>query len=237
MHRRAAISAVLVLALIAVIPLVRARFLPDSPLPESITKAARNGVARNGEWVPVIQALDGVEMALVPAGCFTMGSTDDQLVPAFESCDRYYGVYGCREDFADEQPAHEVCIGDPFWIDVREVSNRRYGSSSSTNMISMYRGPEWPRETVAWDQAAAYCAGRGGRLPREAEWEFAARGPDNLIYPWGDAFTDQYMGRAMGSPSDVGSEADDVSWVGAVDLGGSVSEWVADWYGPYSADR
>lgn len=120
---------------------------------------------------------------------------------------------------------------------MREVSNRRYGSSSSTNMISMYRGPEWPRETVAWDQAAAYCAGRGGRLPREAEWEFAARGPDNLIYPWGDAFTDQYMGRAMGSPSDVGSEADDVSWVGAVDLGGSVSEWVADWYGPYSADR
>jgi formylglycine-generating enzyme required for sulfatase activity len=135
-----------------------------------------------------------MNMALIPAGCFNMGSTDLQLDEALDSCDRFYGATKCQYDFSQtEQPSHEVCFEQPYWIGVTEVTNQQYGSSSSTDMKAMYRAPSWPRETVTWAQALDYCQSRGARLPTEAEWEFAARGPDNLIYPWGNEFKPDFL--------------------------------------------
>jgi formylglycine-generating enzyme required for sulfatase activity len=165
-----------------------------------------------------------------------MGSTGDQLHEALDSCERYFGPGKCKVDFAgSETPAHEVCFENPFWIGETEVTNRQYGSNSSTDMTNMYRGPEWPRETVTWDEASQYCLTHGARLPSEAEWEYAARGPSNLIYPWGNEYDLSKVISGRLNPEDVASTPGGMSWVGAFDQSGSVEEWVADWFAPYTA--
>jgi formylglycine-generating enzyme required for sulfatase activity len=105
-------------------------------------------------------------MALVPAGCFPMGSNDG--------------------DF-DEQPVHQICFDTPFWIDVTEVTNGQFAAlSGQAERSSNWTDADRPRETVTWVEADAFCRLRGARLPTEAEWEYAAREPDGLVYPWGN---------------------------------------------------
>lgn len=208
---------------------------PSGTVPEAVMRVAIAGVDRNAEWTPVVRVVGGLAMALVPSGCFAMGSTDAELEAAVDSCERFYGRGKCPHDFASmEQPVHRVCFETPFWIGRTEVSNREYGSSSSTDMETMYRGPHWPRESVNWDEARRFCAGRGLRLPTEAEWEYAARGPDGLIYPWGNEFDLEKVVSGRLSPEDVGFHRQVVSWVGAYDLSGGIAEWAADAVAPYS---
>lgn len=204
----------------------------QSTLPSRQEAMARSGVATNDGWEPVVRRFAGLEMVLVPSGCFTMGTTDLQLTEARESCNRYFGAMGCEVDFVSiEQPARKVCIPEPYWIGWTEVTNYQYGSSSS---IEMFRARGWPRETVTWAQAHAYCRQRGMRLPTEAEWEYAARGPDSLIYPWGDTFDERALAYFRLSPTRVASYERGRSWVGAYDLSGSILEWTSDDYRPHS---
>ncbi len=165
-----------------------------------------NPVTRNADWEPTIQEFDGIRMALVPAGCFMMG---------FE------------EDIAGQIPIHEVCFEEPFWIDVYEVTNEQYGSAGR------WEGDGFPRETVSWFEARDHCESRGARLPTEAEWEYAARGPDGLLYPWGDEFVPEnltFADNSRGRTDRVGIRVRGVSWVGTYDMRGNVCEWVASWH-------
>jgi iron(II)-dependent oxidoreductase len=87
-----------------------------------------------------------------------------------------------------------------------------------------------PRVNVTWYEAEAYAAWRGGRLPTEAEWEYAARGPNSLVYPWGNTF-DSQKANVVGSTSltSAGAFPNGASWVGAQDMAGNAMEWVQDW--------
>jgi formylglycine-generating enzyme required for sulfatase activity len=168
-------------------------------------------VTRNRDWTPVISTVNGVAMVKVPPGCFVMGSADGRR---------------------DERPLQRLCFERAYWIDRYEVTNQAYGSAGA------YPGDQRPRENLTWFEAREHCQRRGARLPTEAEWEYAARGPDNLIYPWGDALIGgrlQYDKRS-GETVAVGSFPNGVAWVGAHDLSGNVWEWVSSQYRPYPYD-
>lgn len=95
-----------------------------------------------------------------------------------------------------------------------------------------------PVTGVNWFAADAFCRWRDGRLPSEAEWEKAARGPNGLEYPWGNDWDPTITN--TGDDADweediapVGSYPGNKSFYGAYDMSGNVWEWVADWYQAY----
>lgn len=166
------------------------------------------------DWTPQERDFDGVTMVYVPAGCFMMGSNNGD---------------------SDEKPVHEVCITQPFWLDKYEVSNGQFNSKGrQAGRASNWTADNLPRERITWTEANAFCQLRGARLPTEAEWEYAARGPQSLIYPWGNDFIADnvtYSGNSGGKTAPIDSRPVGRSWVDALNLSGNVWEWVADWYG------
>ena len=132
-----------------------------------------------------------------------------------------------------------VCISYPFWIDKYEVSNaqweqfRQQTGSPLANLGSFPTStqPDTPRVGMTLQQAEAYAVWRGGSIPTEAEWEYAARGPAAPLYPWGNMFNYQanVYGVAGGTVS-VYSYPEGASWVGALNMAGNAGEWVSDCY-------
>jgi formylglycine-generating enzyme required for sulfatase activity len=206
-----------------------------------------NPVTSNAQWQFFSQTFDGTEMMLVPAGCFTMGSGDADINAGLQQCPTGVGADACHNLVQDEVPQAQICFDQPYWIDRTEVTNAAYESSGT------YSGDNLPRTNVTWQDAQAYCQRRGGRLPTEAEWEYAARGPDNLTFPWGNTFNGNVLNYCDGScefnwhdanfndgqpqSADAGSYLQGASWVGALNMGGNVWEWTSSlyWNYPYNA--
>jgi formylglycine-generating enzyme required for sulfatase activity len=257
------------------------RSVPDSTLREHPTEAPVESPAVVLTEEPRSEELslgdihtrptDGMVMVSVPAGEFRMGSDADELRYARDLCEEYCGEFALvtclrPESFGNEQPAHTVAL-DAFWIDRTEVTNGQYrqcvqaGScdppveSGSFTRDSYYDDgdyDDYPVIWVRWDQAADYCAWAGGRLPTEAEWEYAARGPGGLMFPWGETFdgtrlnycdvgcegvNDETTDDGYPDTAPVGSFPAGVSWCGALDMAGNVREWVADWFVDYFSGR
>jgi formylglycine-generating enzyme required for sulfatase activity len=95
-----------------------------------------------------------------------------------------------------------------------------------------------PVTSVNWFSADAYCKWAGKRLPSEAEWEKAARGPKGLEYPWGNKWDLNKINTMSDNDEEpysaVGSYPDDKSPYGVYDMAANVAEWTADWYDAYA---
>ena len=170
---------------------------------------------------------DGSELVYVPAGRFLMGRAEGDTV---------------GDD--DERPQHEVELS-AFWLQRTPVTNRQYarfvaatGYRESEKWREYAEGRELhPVIYMSWHDAQAYCEWAGLRLPTEAEWEYAGRGPEGRKYPWGNEWDgsrlcwEENRGEGEVRTLPVGSFSEGASWCDALDLAGNVWEWCADWYG------
>jgi len=204
-------------------------------------------------------------MAEIPGGKFFMGSDTG-------------------ED--NEKPAHNVTLS-PYCMDKTEVTVEAYKKCSDAGECKRaWAVVDWPDITardkklftplcnindpegkakhpancVDWQMAVSFCEAQKKRLPTSAEWEFAARGPDGRVYPWGDEAPDESRLNACGGeclawgkkageqvkamyPGDdkfahtapVGSFPKGASRYGLLDVVGNVWEWTFDWDGSYSS--
>jgi formylglycine-generating enzyme required for sulfatase activity len=180
---------------------------------------------------------DGMTQVCVPAGEFWMGAAASD-----------------GEAQADEKPRHRVVLA-AFWIDRTEVTNTMFekcvaaGACHPREYSPYLWGVRLPNGTpyygqVAFqeapvimldgDEAQAYCVWAGRRLPTEAEWEKAARGSDERLYPWGadlDCEHASYLG-CQKEPGLASSHPLGISPYGALNMSGNLWEWVSDWYDP-----
>ena len=181
---------------------------------------------------PFQEGTTGIRFLWIPGGRFRMG-----LEKALEPWERF--------DRA-AMPAHWVEVS-PFWLSETPVTNRQYEQflQATGRTEPMYwrdrrfNGPEQPVVGVTWRDARAFCAWLSGLLtrridlPTEAQWELAARGTDNRIYPWGDREPDDSLADfgqdyETGQPRPVGSFPGGAGPFGTLDQAGSVWEWCLD---------
>jgi formylglycine-generating enzyme required for sulfatase activity len=170
-------------------------------------------------------------MLRIPGGRFTMGTSEKNAPP-------------------NERPARSVAV-PAFWIDRTEVTVGAYracverGACARPTRTSPactfdLGDPQLPVSCVGWSSANAFCLAVGKRLPREIEWENAARGTTPIRYPWGGGHGCGVAATLAGEttnrscsgkrPSHVGAHLGGASPYGVLDMSGNVEEWVADWY-------
>jgi len=163
--------------------------------------------------------------AAIPGGWFTMGT---------------------ERGFDDERPPHRVFV-DPFELGVHPVTRAEYEAFVAATGHETPKGwerpelakPDLPVVGVSWNDASAYCAWRSGqdgkpvRLPTEAEWEFAARGTQDALFPWGDVMPAWIPNGGKGPlaapwPVTLGEP----TTFGLYGISTNVHEWCADWWDP-----
>jgi iron(II)-dependent oxidoreductase len=168
-------------------------------------------------------------MTLVSGGAFMMGRDESSA----EGAD------------VGEQPAHKSTL-KPFLMDIYEVTNQDYaaylkatGRKAPANWNKQTKSYEpgkdlYPVTGINWVEANAYCQNYKKRLPTEAEWEFAARGNDSRLYPWGNEWQD-----GMANANNVNNSSTEVgkysigSPFGTYDMVGNAWEWTSSVMKPY----
>ena len=193
---------------------------------------------------PVAPDVDLSQMADIPGGTFLMGWKPQKGSP-----------YGDAW-FENQHPQHEVTVSD-YKMDKREITVTEFALFLSyvggpahfhrdqpveqvdRGYLAVVGTERQPIRQVSWQAAADYCAWAGKRLPTEAEWERAAAGTEQRLYPWGKAAPDCKHAVSLhcqSAPADVGSHPDGATPEGVLDMGGNVAEWTADSYDAYTSD-
>jgi formylglycine-generating enzyme required for sulfatase activity len=207
-----------------------------APPAESVQAALQRARAfaktgkRNRDWTPFITTfrdlkLPDMRFCLVPTGTFRMG---------------------------EGQEAHPQTFTEPFYIAQYPVTNAQWRVAVEAGVVGepqgsgklWYDDPKMsnaPVVAITWFEAHKFVQWMGCRLLTEREWEYAARGVENWVYPWEgdwDANKAIHKDNSLQQPWDVTSKPDGASWVGARHLSGNVWEWTASLYQnhPYPTD-
>ncbi len=200
---------------------------PSTPVPVTLTAPAPT---------PTIVPLDlSVPMEVGSSTIYTDGTT---LVAVPN------GPFVMGHGQADN-PEHTVTLSD-FWLYATKVTNAQYALCEAQGRCTTPDATDNPNYAdfsnrnepvigVTYDQALAYCNYMNAGLPTEAQWEKAARGPDDSLYPWGAAEPACDLlnfNNCVKEPTDVTKYVKGKSYYGALDMEGNAYEWVADWYDP-----
>jgi formylglycine-generating enzyme required for sulfatase activity len=160
---------------------------------------------------------DGGVYVWVPPGSFMMGSDDGE---------------------EREKPVHGVQLAG-FWLGKYQVTNAQYRAFCDATgrrfPEKSDQGACHPVVFVSWHDGRDYCQHYGLSLPTEAQWEYAAAGPEGRRYPWGEEWAPEKLcwkqnGGPGGRTFAVGRFTAGASWCSALDMAGNVWEWCADWY-------
>ncbi|MCP4539911.1 MAG: formylglycine-generating enzyme family protein [Chloroflexi bacterium] len=213
---------------------------------------------------PRTRSTDGMTMVYVWGGAFQMGNTERYRNEKPVHTVILDSFWIDKYEVTNEQFTRFVQTTDYMTDAERKETGRVYTKKSGWDNVV---GADWqhpggpetgiadimdhPVVQVSWNDAQAYCEWAGARLPTEAEWAYAARGPTGNVYPWGDEFdcsvgnfddeteidenvvwgTEGCDGYVMTAP--VGRFRRGASWCEALDMAGNVREWVSDWYDEY----
>ncbi len=201
-------------------PLLINQFYPFfAKIKDKSQKISRNN---QGYWEAILS--NGIEVVYIPEGNFTIGA-----------------------DIAnsDSNPKHSVFL-DGFWIGKYEVSFEQYDLFCTETKREKPDDKGWGRGrlpviNISWFDASEFSrwlsqnTGLTFRLPTEAEWEKAARGTDEIVFPWGNTTTGEdklnfNKSSKLKKTVPIGSFPAGVSPYGLFDMAGNVAEWVNDWY-------
>jgi formylglycine-generating enzyme required for sulfatase activity len=195
--------------------------------------------------VPIGTTDQVLEFVEIPAGSFLMGSRDDDPLAADDEQPQHeltLDTYWIGQTEVTNAQFRPFVAGDGYdnrdywteagwqWKEEEGIVQPRFWDDTEWN------GADQPVVGVSWFEAVAYArwvsaqTGQELRLPTEAEWEKAARGPERLIYPWGDGWREGYANTkeaGIGTTTPVGSYPDGASPYGVLDMAGNVWEWTA----------
>lgn len=210
--------------------------MPASPLQNALVRARTFTSTRNSDWTPYITTLGeldsstplpDMQMCLVPVGKFMMGSDEGN---------------------DNEKPAHEQVISKPYWIARYPVTNAQWRVAVDAQAVKEPSDKTWyddkgmaysPVVSLSWVECMKFALWLKCSLPSELVWEYAARGVENLVYPWGNTFEaerviyDKTPLYGNTNPAPIDSRPQGASWVGAEHLSGNVWEWQRSLYASY----
>jgi serine/threonine-protein kinase len=192
----------------------------ESPSPPAPVETPRRAVSAPSARTVRENPRDGLKYVWIPPGTFMMGCSP-----------------GDSECFELEKPSHQVTISRGFWIAQTPVTvgaYKRFAGATgrqrpgAPNFNTGWANENMPIVDVTWDDAQAYCGWMGGRLPTEAEWEYAARGGSTEARYGNLDEIAWYNQNSGGQTHDVAQKR--ANGFGLYDMLGNVWEWVDDWY-------
>jgi len=201
----------------------------DEPTAGKVGSAPKESLGKQA----VIDLGKGIklEMVLIPAGKFKMGS------PLSEK-GRFDPATKIGSSVGDETQ-HEVTLTKPFYLGKFEVTQEQWEAVMGNNPSSKTKGAKLPVTDVSWDDCKELikklnASTKGNyRLPTEAEWEYSCRAGTSTVYSFGDSLTNSDANINGGGLKAVGSYRPNA--FGLYDMHGNVGEWCEDWYGDYQA--
>jgi formylglycine-generating enzyme required for sulfatase activity len=209
-------------------------------------------------------------MAKIPTGQFFMGSDATEALPNQKPSHNVMLQEFCMDLHEVTAQQYKACsdigkcrraLPEVQWPEIKDKDKKVYGPLCT---IADATKQDHPINCISWEMANTYCKAQDKRLPTEAEWEYATRGPDGRSYPWGDeeptashlnacgteciawaakaGVKNQFPGMlyptddGFATTAPVGKFPAGRSRFGPFDVVGNVWEWVADWDGPYTAE-
>ncbi len=229
----------IILTLVIILSLSKDAWAATSDIPDGWIVSPINTKSPGQAGYSIRHKDTGMELLWVPAATYLMGSTEAEAQRAVKEHKAY------PERMANEQPAHEVDLSG-YWIGRTEVTAGQWrkvmGTMPPPDDTKRDRNSLGDDHPVTWmtvDEALEFCAKLSLRLPTEAEWEYAARGPERRVFPWGNKWDEkkcangknQYWVNGVGFRTfTVGSFPEGASWCGAMDMAGNLWEFCMDWF-------